>query len=230
MSWTLYLLYTNFRNLKKRVKLDRRRLEAAHLKYAFLITATNYHGLFSTSDMAVYPNIQETLQRITPKYYSGFQTRYFGKESIGFQHTQLYVHVHEYTSLGHSCTFPGCGTVLILDGNMKNRRDICFAKSAGYIEFDGLSGSITTGCQASPAYKSRYCDQHRVLACDTQTFDQAGDEDVQDLDAPVGPILRATRKNQQHGENIVKMIIAKKQTRQCTYYKVQNSTFMHVNV
>jgi hypothetical protein len=124
VSWTLYLLYTNFRNLKKRVKLDRRRLEAAHLKYAFLITATNYHGLFSTSDMAVYPNIQETLQRITPKYYSGFQTRYFGKESIGFQHTQLYVHVHEYTSLGHSCTFPGCGTVLILDGNMKNRRDI----------------------------------------------------------------------------------------------------------
>ena len=46
----------------------------------------------------------------------------------------------------HSCKFPGYGTVLILDGNMKNRRDICFAKSAGYIEFDGLSGSITTGC------------------------------------------------------------------------------------
>ena len=80
---------------------------------------------------------------------------------------------------------------------MKNRRDICFAKPAGYIEFDGLSGSITTGCQASPAYKSRYCDQHKVMACDTQTFDAAG-EDIDDLNTPVDPILRATCKNQQH--------------------------------
>ena len=121
--------------------------------------------------------------------------------------------------LGHSCKFPGCGTVLILDGNMKNRRDICFAKSAGYIEFDGLSGSITTGCQASPAYKSRYCDKHKIVSCDAQSFSPLHNDDTKDLDAPLGPVVRSSRRNQ-HGENIVKTITAKKQTRNCTYYKV----------
>ena len=47
---------------------------------------------------------------------------------------------------------------------MKNRRDVCYAKDAGYVEFDELSGSIKTGCQATPAYKSRYCEQHIIMA------------------------------------------------------------------
>lgn len=64
------------------MKLDRRRLEAAHLKYAFLMTAKEYDGLFSLSDMVVYPNVSDTLQNITPKYYAAFQTRYFGGKHI----------------------------------------------------------------------------------------------------------------------------------------------------
>ena len=110
--------------------------------------------------------------------------------------------------------------MLVIDGNMKNRRDICYAKSAGYIEFPGLSGSITTGCQASPAYKSRYCEQHKVVACDTKTFEPATSADNDKLDAPIGPIQRSARKFKQEGENIISMIVAKKQTRNCTYYKV----------
>ena len=113
--------------------------------------------------------------------------------------------------------------MLVIDGNMKNRRDICYAKSAGYIEFPGLSGSITTGCQASPAYKSRYCEQHKVVACDTKTFDPAtsGDDDkYSKFDAPFGPIQRSACKFKQEGENIISMIVAKKQTRNCIYYKV----------
>ena len=119
---------------------------------------------------------------------------------------------------GHSCKFPGCGTVLILDGNMKNRRDICYAKDAGFIEFEGLPGAITTGCQASPAYKSRYCDQHKPLICDSCEYEL--DEESSELDAPVGPILRSARKHQQLGESVVQTIVAKKKTRKQTYYTV----------
>ena len=60
----------------------------------------------------------------------------------------------------HKCNYPGCINVLVLDGNMKNRRDICSAKDAGYVEYPGLPGRIKTGCMASPAFKSRYCNQH----------------------------------------------------------------------
>ena len=122
---------------------------------------------------------------------------------------------------GHACQFPGCGTVIILDGNMKNRRDICYAKDAGFIEFEGLSGSIITGCHASPAYKSRYCDHHKPLICDSCQFDEEDDDNSRELDAPVGPIVRSRRKRQDPGESVVQMIVAKRQTRKYTYYKVR---------
>ena len=61
------------------------------------------------------------------------------------------------TQLAHQCYYPGCRSVLVMDGNMKNRRDVCYAKDAGFIQFDGLSGLIKTGCSATPAYKSRFC-------------------------------------------------------------------------
>ena len=66
--------------------------------------------------------------------------------------------------VGHQCKFPGCGTVLVVDGNMKNRRDVCKAKDAGYIEFVGLPGitlvlvitiSQTYSCMAN-AYPFQY--------------------------------------------------------------------------
>ena len=115
--------------------------------------------------------------------------------------------------------FPGCGSVLILDGNMKNRRDVCYAKDAGYIEFTGLPGSIKSGCHATPAYKSRYCDDHLHFACDSRELTGKEDMDVGELDAPIGPVLRSARK-QLRGENIVEIIVAKKVTRHHIYYKV----------
>ena len=48
---------------------------------------------------------------------------------------------------------------------MKNRRDVCLAKDVGCISYPGLSGHIKTGCTASPAYKSRYCQQHQPRSC-----------------------------------------------------------------
>ena len=38
----------------------------------------------------------------------------------------------------HECGFPGCRNVLVIDGNMKNRRDICAASEAGFTEYEGL--------------------------------------------------------------------------------------------
>ena len=69
-------------------------------------------------------------------------------------------------------TFPSCGSVLVLDGNMKHRRDVCYAKDAGIIQFDGLPGSIKTGCPAAtPAFKCRYCIQHKIQACELVNFE-----------------------------------------------------------
>ena len=43
---------------------------------------------------------------------------------------------------GHRCSVSGCGTVLVVDGNMKNHRSVCAASEAGYIEYDGLPGRV----------------------------------------------------------------------------------------
>ena len=68
----------SFSTLKFRQKMDRRRLEAAHLKYALLQTVAEYPNIFSDSDMVVSTDIQDTLQQLTSKYYSAFQSRYSG--------------------------------------------------------------------------------------------------------------------------------------------------------
>ena len=62
--------------LRTRHKLYRRRLEDAHIKYAILCTVAHYEDVFVKDDMVVSSNIQETLEKVTSKYYSGFQARY----------------------------------------------------------------------------------------------------------------------------------------------------------
>ena len=56
----------------------------------------------------------------------------------------------------HKCKTPGCKNTIVLDGNMKNQRDVCNAREAGYIEYEGLLGRVETGCMNTPAFKSRY--------------------------------------------------------------------------
>ena len=124
--------------------------------------------------------------------------------------------------LAHRCTYPGCGKVLVLDGNMKNRRDVCYAKDAGFIQFHGLTGSIKTGCPETPDYKSRYCSLHKSQACDLQRYDEDDDE----LDVPSGPTLRSHQQKQSAGNPIAEMILAKKTTRKQTYYQVLPHIYM----
>lgn len=91
----------------------------------------------------------------------------------------------------------GCTDVIVLDGNMKNRRDVCSATEAGYAKYAGLSWKVKTGCPNTPQPQSRYCAVHRPTA-----FTPQGDD---------GP----TKYQDQ-----VAYITCKKTTRQTTFYEV----------
>ena len=62
----------------------------------------------------------------------------------------ILVALDSQTFPAHRCGKAGCGSVLVLDGNMKNRRDICAADCAGFIEYAGLPGKVKTGCMDTP--------------------------------------------------------------------------------
>ena len=105
---------------------------------------------------------------------------------------------------------------MVLDGNMKNQRDVCHAKDAGFIQFEGLSGSIKTGCPATPAFKNRFCNDHKNQACNLSSSEEVDTE----LGVPTGPALRSNQTKRHPGEPVVETILAKKTTRKHTYYQV----------
>ena len=84
--------------------------------------------------------------------------------------------------------------MLVLDGNMKNNREVCFAVDAGYAEFSGLPGRIRTGCPNTPGFKSRYCSLHAPFAANP---------------------------HETPGEERPGIIIDKRITRNSTYYQVR---------
>ena len=90
--------------------------------------------------------------------------KYASKESImvdTINNASFFQPTHEE----HSCETQGCGKALVIDGNMKNHRSVCFATNAGYVEYEGLTGRARTGCPNTPDYRSIYCDLHKpVLA------------------------------------------------------------------
>ena len=89
--------------------------------------------------------------------------------------------------------------MLVIDGNMKNRRDVCAATEAGYVEYNGLPGNIKTGCPETPAFMSQYCYEHS---------------------ARIGKRMSETEGLSDSEENVVAFITNKKQTRNGTYYQV----------
>ena len=115
-----------------------------------------------------------------------------------------YLTQHNYISFisAHKCSYPGCKSVLVVDGNMKNRRDICAATHAGFTEYSGLPGALKTGCQHSPAYQSKFCYHHSPrVAC------------------------MSTDENKTDSHRVVRLITNKKETRNGIYYEV----YMHVH-
>lgn len=110
---------------------------------------------------------------------------------------------------GHRCDVPGCGEVLVLDGNMKNSREVCLATHAGYAEFTGLPGRVQTGCPNTPGHKSRYCSLH--APCTALPQDIQFSEDGSPI--PVGP---TTSSEERH----VAIILSKRVTRNSNFYQV----------
>ena len=91
---------------------------------------------------------------------------------------------------------------MVVDGNMKNRRNVCAATEAGYLEYDGLEGKIKTGCPMTPLQTSRYCYHHATRASKPEVQDK-----IQST-VTIGE------------EGIVKVIMSKKETRGAVYYQV----------
>ncbi len=89
--------------------------------------------------------------------------------------------------------------MLVIDGNMKNRRDVCAATKAGYIEYEGLPEVIITGCQQTPGHQSKYCYSHAPR--------------ISKMEVETDPLQE---------EGIVQLIMAKKSTRSGTYYQVRS--------
>ena len=104
--------------------------------------------------------------------------------------------------IDHHCNYPGCSEVLVLDGNLKNRRDVCAATEAGFIQYPILPGSIKTGCQLSPLQTSSYCFYH------APRVSKRSDPDGESADPS-------------YVEGVVKVIVGKKTTRNTTYYQVE---------
>ena len=105
----------------------------------------------------------------------------------------------------HRCDKPGCGTVMVFDGNMKNHWDVCYASSAGFANFKGLDGQVRIGCQNTPEFKSRYCCLHSPTVATRQ-----GDSDVPNKTT----------------EEQVGLITGKRVTRTSTLYQVHKIMFM----
>ena len=109
------------------------------------------------------------------------------------------------SNTGHQCDVAGCGQTIVIDGNMKNYRDVCFAVNAGYVEYKGLPGRVRTGCQNTPQYMSRYCGVHNPVVAIPQNIQ---------LDDNPKPSTSATREDQ------VGLIVNKRVTRRSTLYEV----------
>lgn len=40
---------------------------------------------------------------------------------------------------------PGCNDVLVLDGNMKNARQVCSCRDIGELQYAGMEGTVVVG-------------------------------------------------------------------------------------
>ena len=130
----MYIINTKFQFLcrvlllKDRITLDRRRLEDAHMIYAVLRVLSWYPAKFGPEQKVFRPScFNKILRHITPKFHQCFSERHAGTAVC-----QLIICIC-YGCVGHKCDAQGCNSVLVIDGNLKNHRDICLAKEAGYI-------------------------------------------------------------------------------------------------
>ncbi|KXJ06830.1 uncharacterized protein LOC114576501 [Exaiptasia diaphana] len=194
--------------LEERKQLDRRRLEDGHLQFAILRIMESYPDEFNCQSTS-FKDLKELLTSITPVFHEAFIKRF----------------------AGHSCTYPGCRNVLVIDGNMKISREVCKAKDVGFLQYKGLEGSIKSGCLKSPAFESRYCEDHKDFACELKiaSSDETASANENDTGEMFqsGPVTRAMAKasGDPSGDipedGIIEKILDVKITRAKAYYKVK---------
>ena len=93
---------------------------------------------------------------------------------------------------------------------MKNHRDVSFATNAGYIEYKGFLGRVTSGCPNTPYLKSRYCKVHTPTVATPQSTQSQ---------------QQSTKSNTK--EDQVGLIIGKRVTRLTTFYEVNFLSTVH---
>lgn len=103
------LSLSNFRmahedSLYNRIRLDRRRFEAAHLRYALLQVASRY-PLIVPSPLGMTTDVADILHQVTPAYYEAFTQRYSG---MHMYHTLLSAKSYLVFQLQHT-TVPFLG-------------------------------------------------------------------------------------------------------------------------
>ncbi len=77
--YNIYSCVDDGDQLHYRIRLDRRRFETAHLKYAVLMTHRRY-PMIATCPIAMTTDVTDTLQKFTPIFYEAFCQRYAGEE------------------------------------------------------------------------------------------------------------------------------------------------------
>lgn len=128
--------------LLQRNQLDRRRLEDAYFQFSILRVCSWYPEQFQVEHLPLHGGTSKTLEATTSVYHGVFMEKY----------------------AKHRCEKSGCGDVVVIDGNMKNHRDVCLATHAGYTEYKGLPDAVRTGCPNTPSHKSRFCSLHKPAA------------------------------------------------------------------
>ena len=106
---------------------------------------------------------------------------------------------HNFFITAHKCKEKGCGEVLVLDGNQKNNRPVCGARDAGFMEYEGLPGSVKTGCMNTPEQKSLFCTSHKP-----RHMKSLGTSSSQD------------------DYSVIEVILSKKATRNNTFYEASS--------
>ena len=119
--------------------MDRRRLESAHLKYTMFNVCSWYPSLSVEDTVFRAADVNDTVLEFLKKYYLLFFSKYGGYYFsclllVCWSHAVILLQ----NDVGHSCKYPGCKKVLVLDGNMKNRRDVCMARNAGYTDISTM--------------------------------------------------------------------------------------------
>ena len=120
-----------------------------------------------------------------------------------------------FANIGHHCcSYPGCQLALVIDENQKNRRAVCMASEAGYIEYPSLRK--LGGCINSPAYVSRFRLQHFPRLCIAKPR-YLSEDDLEGSD-----VDKLHHRTSEDGEPVIHLLL-EKTTRSGTYYKVNLS-------